>query len=149
RTDGNHVAGTATQPGEPAYQFNRVAPLLVAPETATSYSAPLVAGVAASLIQAATDNPSFSNGSYLSPRTDQRIYHAATSETIKAAMLSGAVRTGLPLTYTVNSTNGLSTRMGAGEVNLYNSYQELAAGEQDAKERGNTHNLKRWGFDYE
>jgi hypothetical protein len=146
RVNGNHVSGT--DGGASPYTPGRVAPLLVAPADTTSYAAPLVAGLAADLVQAAHDNPSFSNGEYTSPRTGATIRHGETSEVIKALLLSGADREGVA-TYTVNSTNGLDTRFGAGRANLYNSYQELAAGEQDAKERGNKETLKRWGYDYE
>lgn len=52
-------------------------------------------------------------------------------------------------TYAVNSTNGLDSRFGAGQLDVYQSYHILAAGEHDARERSNTEDIQLYGFDYE
>jgi hypothetical protein len=143
---GKHVSGTdaSTAP----YTASRVAPLLVVPADLTSYAAPSVSSAAASLIQYAHTTTSISNGSYNSPRSGAKIYHAETAEVIKAALLAGADRK--PIAgYSVNSSNGLNTKFGAGEANIYSSYHILAGGEQNSVESGRSSNIGRFGFDYE
>jgi hypothetical protein len=141
RSDGHHASNDPTGPSV------RTVPLLTAPEDTTSYAAPVVAGVAADLIQAAHGNPALSLGSHTT--RNGLIYNGETSETIKALLLSGADRNGVTVPYVRNTSNGLNSRVGAGRVNIYNSYNELAAGEQDSQQRGNTHSITRWGFDYD
>jgi hypothetical protein len=89
------------------------------------------------------------------------IYNAERAEVIKAVLMAGADRqtsntTGADITdYRVASTNqsanGLDKRFGAGQLNIYNSYHVLAAGEQNSAEDypsgGGT--IASLGFDYD
>ncbi len=53
--------------------------------------------------------------------------------------------------YTVNTDNGLNNVYGAGQLNIYNSYHIIAAGEQNSREdlpAGNGE-IKAVGFDYD
>jgi hypothetical protein len=100
------------------------------------------------LVETGHSHPELSAGSYVSPRTGNTIYNAETAEVIKASLLAGADRSAIG-TYTVNTAAGLNDRYGAGQVNAYNSYHIVAGGENNSRERGNTHNVTRGGFDYE
>ena len=82
---------------------------------ATSYSAPVVAGAAAVLIQAALRGD---GGANTNAATDIR--------TIKALLLNGAVK---PPGWSNNSLHPLDYTYGAGIVNLLNSYEQLAGGQ--------------------
>ncbi len=87
-TNGNHPMGTLQVGG--AYTAGRSKPDLVVPAYATSFAAPVVSAARAVLIQAGHTNPAFSNGSYTLARVPtQRIYHAETSEVVKASLLAG------------------------------------------------------------
>ncbi|MGC8624724.1 MAG: hypothetical protein ACP5VQ_05610 [Phycisphaerae bacterium] len=110
----------------------RSAPDLIAPGSATSYTAPLVSGAAALLIQAGDEN--IGGAGTTAAATDIR--------TVKALLLNGAAKLpGWTNSYTVNSstytylaasaatTTPLDPRYGAGMVNIYNSYENLAGGE--------------------
>ena len=74
-------------------------------------------------------------------RNGDIIYNAERSEVVKAALMAGADRTSPNLTnsvtpngYTVNTANGLNNVYGAGQLNIYNSYHIIAAGEQNSRE---------------
>lgn len=155
-THGNHAVGTVGLAG--IYQAGRTKPDLVAPLQATSFSTPTVAAAAATLIGAAQANPAFSNGAfYASPRTGQNIYHGESSEVIKALLLAGADRSvynsdgSAILDYRAapanQAANGLDVRFGAGQVNVYHSYQMLAAGEQASLQDGGPASVSAAGFD--
>ena len=129
----------------------RSKPDLVAPGQWTSYTAPIVSGVATLMVQAGSgthlsapvglsaSDSSIANGSvtaYTTAATDIR--------TVKALLLNGAVKpTGWTNSYTVNSgtytynavnanaVTPLDPRYGAGVVNAYNSYENLAGGEHN------------------
>jgi hypothetical protein len=146
RTDGLHSTANTASSGP--YVAGRQAPLLVAPQNKTSFATPVVSAVAATMVQLGHNSPALSDGSYLSPRTGQRIYNAETLEVIKASLLAGADRSAIG-SYTVNSANGLDRRFGAGQVNIYNTDKIISAGEQNSAERGNSRNVRRSGFDYE
>ena len=45
--------------------------------------------------------------------------------------------------------NGLDFRYGAGQANVFNSYQILTAGEQDSREDGGNTSVSLFGFDYD
>jgi hypothetical protein len=92
----------------------RSKPDIVAPASATSYSTPEVAGAAAILIQAGERGD---GGSQIDKATDVR--------TIKALLLNGAEK---PVDWTHTSTQPLDLRYGAGVLNVYQSYQQLDAG---------------------
>ncbi len=110
----------------------RSAPDLIAPGSATSYTAPLVSGAAALLIQAGDEN--IGGAGTAAAATDIR--------TVKAVLLNSATKLpGWTNSYTVNSstytylaaaavtTTPLDPRYGAGMVNIYNAYENLAGGE--------------------
>jgi len=110
----------------------RSAPDLIAPGSYTSYTAPLVSGSAALLIQAG--NADVGGNATAAAATDIR--------TVKALLLNGATKiqgwtnsyTANSGTYTYNATTANATtpldpRYGSGMVNVYNSYETLAGGE--------------------
>ena len=110
----------------------RSAPDLIAPGSYTSYTAPLVSGSAALLIQAGDEQ--IGGAGTAAAATDIR--------TVKALLLNGATKiqgwtnsyTANSGTYTYNATTAnaitpLDPRYGAGMVNVYNSYENLAGGE--------------------
>ena len=98
----------------------------------------MVSASAALLVETGHTQTGLSNGSYTSPRTGLTIYHAETSEVVKAALMAGADRRtangrGAEITdYTVDTSNGLDSRFGAGQVNIYNSYHILTGGEHNS-----------------
>ena len=87
------------------------------PDTVTSYSTPLVSGAAALLMQAGLrgDGGSDTNA-------------AANIRTVKALLLNGAIK---PANWTNNNLAPLHTRYGAGVLNVFNSYKQLADGKHD------------------
>lgn len=105
RTDGSHGAGTTTFNGS-----GRIKPDLVAPATSTSLATPTVASAAALLREkgAGTD--------------------AVRSETMRAILMAGATKDEFP-GWDRTTTRPLDDRFGAGELNVYNSYQILEGGE--------------------
>ena len=84
------------------------------PAGVTSFSTPQVAGAAAVLMQAGLrgDGGSDTNS-------------AADIRTVKALLLNGAVK---PADWTNNPPSPLDTRYGAGVLNVFNSYEQLAGG---------------------
>jgi len=80
----------------------------------TSISTPQVAGAAADLMQAALRGD---GGSNTNAAFDMR--------TIKALLLNGAVK---PLGWTNSNSSPLDARYGAGVVNVFNAYEQLAGG---------------------
>ena len=72
---------------------------------------------------------------------------------VKAALMAGADRTATQLAtqYTVNTANGLNNVYGAGQLNIYNSYHIIAAGEQNSREDLLSANgeIQHVGFDYD
>jgi hypothetical protein len=148
RTDGNHASVT-TNLSDPAgkYVAGRTTPQIVAPRTTTSQATALVSGAAAMLIEAASTNTQWSNGSYNVPN-GQTVQHAATAEVIKAALMAGARREDVS-NYVVNTLNGLNQKFGAGELDIYNSYHILAGGEQDGGSPLSAPvTIGAFGFDY-
>lgn len=147
-TSGAHAIGTVNQGG--IYNGTRVRPHLVAPATATSNVAPVVAAASALLIETAHTRPELSHGSF-DVSTDVGTYsvqHGETSEVIRAALMAGAQRHDVA-GYNPTSANNLDTRFGAGEIDVYNSYHILTAGEQESSERGgDVSGIARRGFDY-
>lgn len=102
----------------PTIDNGRCKPDIVAAEGYTSFTAPQVAGAAAVLLQAGRrgDGGADTNS-------------AAKIQTVKALLLNGAVK---PADWTnAPVTAPLDARYGAGVLNLFNSYQQLAGGKQD------------------
>jgi hypothetical protein len=100
----------------PTLDNGRSKPDIVAPGMETSFTIPYVSGAAAVLLQAAVAGDGGAN------TTD-----ASDMRTMKASLLNGALK---PFDWT-NTTNApLDTRYGAGVLNLYYSYAQLAGGKQ-------------------
>ncbi len=161
KTDGEHSRGTNII-APSVYCAGRAKPDIVAPARWTSNSSPIVASAAALLIGYAHDAGSgISHGSYRSPRTGGTVFHAETSEVVRAALMAGASR------QTANSfpalgdvvdygkgpdgltANGLDLRYGAGQLNVRDSYRILAAGECDSAEDDGPAVAGSRGFDYD
>jgi hypothetical protein len=98
----------------PTLDNGRAKPDITAPETLTSFSTPQVSGAAALLMQAGSrgDGGSDTNS-------------AADIRTVKTLLLNGAIK---PTDWTNNSPSPLDTRYGAGILNVFNSYEQLAGG---------------------
>ena len=99
----------------PTLDNGRAKPDITAPEIYTSFSTPQVAGAAAVLMQAGLrgDGGTDTNS-------------AADIRTVKALLLNGAVK---PTDWTNNPPSPLDPRYGAGILNVFNSYEQLAGGE--------------------
>ena len=106
----------------PTIDNGRCKPDITAPAGVTSFSTPQVSGAAALLMQGALrgDGGSDTNSAF-----DMR--------TIKALLLNGAVK---PADWTNANSSPLDARYGAGVVNVFNSYQQLAGGKNNS---GATH----------
>jgi hypothetical protein len=100
----------------PTLDNGRAKPDITAPATETSYSTPQVAGAAAVLMQAGLrgDGGSDTNS-------------AADIRTVKALLLNGAVK---PADWTNGTASPLDARYGAGVLNVFNSYKQLAGQKQ-------------------
>jgi hypothetical protein len=144
RTDGLHATGTVAV--DSIYNAGRASPLIVVPTSPTSYTAPVVAGACSLLIEAGSDSALSTDLQEIETRdrSDRLIYNAACSEVIKAALLAGAERvthnTAPPDIIDYRSSlphqtaNGLDSRFGAGQLNIYNSYTLVTGGEQNSLE---------------
>lgn len=101
----------------PTLDNGRCKPDITAPAGYTSFSTPQVSGAAAVLMQAALrgDGGSDTNSAF-----DMR--------TIKALLLNGAVK---PADWVASNSSPLDPRYGAGVVNVFNTYAQLAGGKQN------------------
>ncbi len=99
----------------PTLDNGRSKPDITAPAGATSFSTPLVAGAAAILVQAGLRGDGGAG----------TINAASDIRTLKALLFNGAVK---PTNWAHTTTTPLDTRFGAGILNVYNSYKQLAAG---------------------
>ncbi len=129
----------------------RSKPDITAPGAYTSYTAPIVSGVATLMVQAGrgTNLPgpvgfNASDPAISAQGTPAYTTAATDIRTVKALMLNGAVKpVGWTNSYSVNSgtytynavstnaTTPLDPRYGSGVVNAYNSYENLAGGEHN------------------
>ncbi len=151
RTDANHAQGTLAL--DPVYAAGRTRPDVVVPLGTTSSAAPIVAAATAMLIgqaHGAAQGPSavIANG--------DTIYNGERSEVVKAVMMAGAERTTRNVSsvaqigdYHIDTANGLDSRFGAGQLNVYNNYRIVAAGEQDSLEDGGAATVGPMGYDYD
>ncbi len=155
----DHSHGYRVVPLDDIYQANRVAIHLVVPHAATSYAAADIASAATFLIDAAKQNASWSE-SWTRNRNGDVILNAERSEVVKAALLAGAQRRtqnssrkGDILDYRQKSlhrtSNGMDWRYGAGQLNVYNSFQILASGESASIQDGGADNIGFHGFDHD
>ena len=110
-------AVAANSSSGPTIDNGRCKPDLTAPASATSFSTPQVSGAVALLMQAALrgDGGNDTNSAF-----DMR--------TMKALLLNGAVK---PADWTNANSSPLDARYGAGVLNLFNSYEQLAGGKQN------------------
>lgn len=153
RAAGRHSAGTLDL-GEDVYVAGRAKPDIVAPARFTSIATPRVASAVAMLLGFGHESGgTLSRGSYRSPRTGTAIYHAETSEVLKAALMAGADRgsvRGYRGDAAHRTDNGLDLRYGSGELNVLNSYAILAGGEWDSiEDDGPEGGRPGAGFDYD
>jgi len=164
-TNGKHFSWTTEV--DTTYVQERTKPDLVAPgwsptdnSVRTSWATAMVSAAAALLVETGQTQTGLSNGSYTldTARTGLpavTIYHAETSEVVKAALMAGADRKtangrGAEITdYTVTTANGLDSRFGAGQVNIYNSYHILTGGEQNSQQDTGPAVIGRFGWDYD
>ena len=163
-SNGGAAHGTyplATTPTTP-YAAAGTRPDLVAPASATSWATPMVSSAAALLVEVGHNGGNTLSTDpavkFTTNRNGDTIYNAERSEVVKAALMAGASRTSPNLTnsvtpkgYTVNTANGLNNIYGAGQLNIYNSYHIIAAGEQNSREdfsKGDGE-IKSVGFDYD
>jgi hypothetical protein len=106
--------GYANSSVGPTQDNGRAKPDITAPASATSFSTPQVTGAAAALIQAGLRGDG--GGSTNS---------AADIRTIKALLLNGTIK---PVDWTNVPPSPLDSRYGAGVLNIFNSYEQLAGG---------------------
>jgi hypothetical protein len=166
-TDGVH--GRSTISLASPYVSGRTRPELLAPFTYTSSSTPVIAAAAALLVEVGHATPALSTDPEeisTSNREGDTIYNAERSEVVKAVLMAGADRvtdnttnpdpaTPKDITdYRVDpanrSGNGLDIRFGAGQLNIYNSFHILMAGEQNsAEDAAGGGSIGVYGFDYD
>lgn len=116
-SNGNHSAGLTTSDMPGRMKPDIVASTNGVAAAVTSYVVPLVSGTAADLLQVANSKPALAA--------------AGNSEAIKAILLAGATKTQFP-NWTRTHTSPLDPVFGAGQLNIYNSYHILTAGQQVA-----------------
>ncbi|MCH2113930.1 MAG: hypothetical protein MK171_03315 [Pirellulales bacterium] len=152
RTIANHAELTAGV--DSVYTAGRESPSLVAPGATTSRATAMVSSAATVLMETAQEG-SLSNFNQITNRT-RTIYHAETSEVMRAALMAGADRAvnftdpNAQLTgYAIDTSNNLDSNYGAGQVSVLHSYNILAGGEHDSTEDGGSGDIGFYGFDYD
>jgi hypothetical protein len=168
KSDGNNGRGSILL--NRTYTAGRPRPHIVTPNGTSSGSTPIVASAIALLVETGHNNPDLSadpNTRFTITHNNKKVYNAERSEVIKAALMAGADRSTNNTTKlkddkpndVVNyrtdnshrSDNGLDTRYGAGQLNIYNSYKIISAGEQN-REQDNPQSkgmISNRGFDYQ
>ena len=111
---GAYANGTYGNSIGPTTDNGRCKPDITALSGVTSFSTPQVAGAVAVLMQAALRGD---GGGDTNAAGDPRV--------IKAVLLNGAVK---PVGWTNGTASPLDARYGAGVLNVFNSYEELAGG---------------------
>jgi hypothetical protein len=118
-SSGNHSSGQTT-----IDVAGRIKPDIVCmtPEQATSFATPVVSAAAAMLWQKALG--------------DTALVSARNSVALKSILMAGATKAGLGGTWSrpANSGQPMDLHYGAGQLNIYNSYQILSAGKQSASD---------------
>lgn len=122
-SSGRHSRGGTTADGT-----GRIKPDIVAPDSAVSFATPTVSSAAALLREVAGNDSSLANG--LQP------------ETVKAVLMAGATKEEFA-GWDRTTTRPLDDVYGAGELNVYRSYQILTGGEQEA---GTSVSQRGWDF---
>lgn len=155
RTDANHAQGSIAL--DSTYNAARTRPDVVAPVSTTSRATPVVSAAAAMLVEQAHNA---AQGSVSVISNGDAIFNGERSEVVKAVIMAGADRITSNIsiiegiddyrTDVANQTaNGLDSRYGAGQLNVYNNYQIMAAGEQDSVEDGGSETVAVMGYDYD
>lgn len=126
RSDGLHSTGYTSFD-----EAGRTKPEIVVPLGSTSASAPVVGAAAALLMETTDGNPALTN--------------ANRPECVKAILLAGATKDEFP-SWSRTPDRPLDETYGAGELNIYNSYYVLTAGEQEA---GTTSLVQNLGWDFQ
>lgn len=116
-TSGNHSAGFTTLDGT-----GRIKPDIVAPETATSFATPIVAGAAGLLQERLAESPHLLTGADL-PRVTKALLLATATKDPIASWSNTPIRP-------------LDIRHGAGQVNVHHAWQALRSGSQSAGSEG-------------
>jgi hypothetical protein len=157
RTDGVNQQGSVPVSGDALYGAGRTVPTLVAPQSLTSTATPVVSAAAALLVQTGHQGGLSLSTGYTNISGIGTIYDAERSETVKATLMAGADRQTANTSTTADitdyggaghqTTNGLDSRYGAGQVNVYNSYNIIAGGEQKSFQNGGR-DITLFGFDY-
>ena len=160
KSDGLNGIGTVNL--DSVYVSGRTRPELVAPKSSSSGATPVVAASAALLMEHGQSNPGLSTDPVeisTSNRSGDTIYNTGRSEVIKAVLMAGADRSTANTSvaditdYRVDpvnqTTNGLDSRFGAGQINIYNSFQIVNAGEQNSAEDIGAGDIGAEGFDYD
>jgi len=165
-SDGDHATGSApvNDSMDDVYLPERTRPDIVIPLNSTSAATPVVASASAMLVGAGHNNTDLSTDPEVLSTTNRNgdtIYNAERSEVIRAVLMAGADRyiindSGSVITsYRVDpanqTANGLDKRFGAGQLNIYNSYYALFAGEQNSFEDdpSSQGGIGPYGFDYD
>ncbi len=115
RSDGVHVSGTST-----TVNTGVTFPLIVAPVPTTSEATALVSGASVFLVSAAQSGTGVAHNTSV---------NGTKSESIKAILLAGATKAQFP-GWSNSASHPLDATYGAGQLNVYNSYHILMAGEQ-------------------
>ncbi len=123
-SSGNHSRGGTTM-----LVAGRVRPDICGTRDYTSYTTPIVMGSAGILLEKA--------------KTTAALNNATNSRVIKALLLAGATKQEFP-TWANTTSSPLDLIYGAGEVNIYNSYKLLLAGQKSANQQV----LNSSGWDY-
>jgi hypothetical protein len=150
RTDGKHSTGTP--PVDDIYVRGRTRPHLVAPLNTTSAAAPVVSSAVIILLETAANPALSTRPEPFTNRGGQEVFDAGRSEVIRAVLMTAADRqtnngrfgniTAYRDTAEHRTDNGLDSRFGAGQLNVYKAFHILNAGEQEQ-------DVGICGFDYE
>lgn len=133
RSDGNHAAGTTTLNGSGRLAVDIVAPNPTFAGTQfTSNATGVVSGSAAVLHQ-----------------TGRGTVDATRTEVIKATLLAGATKDEFAGAWDRTTTRPLDEVFGAGELNIYNSYQIQQGGEFNGSSSDPVSAVGDFGWDYE
>jgi hypothetical protein len=124
----------------------------------------VLAAAAALLVELGNNNPGLSTDPLVTLTTNRNrdtIFNAERSEVIKAALMAGADRatsnsssadiTDYRADPANQTVNGLDKRFGAGQINIYNSFHIVAAGEENSDEDDGSGSgvIGSSGFDYD
>lgn len=125
RSDGNHGFGVTT-----FYGAGRTKVEIVVPEGVTSSATPVAAAAGSLLIDSAGVGT-----------------EGARNQVVKATLLAGATKEEFA-TWDRTTTRPLDERFGAGELNIYNSYQIQQAGQQEGANVQGGSFVSSNGWDY-